>query len=124
MHAAEVSMPRPVHRAKSDCDVVIVAAIGASGAPTLDTTNSTAGTSITRSDTGDYSLTFPGMLKGAPRSVCVVGSTIATVQVLTFSATAGTATITCYSDAITTAADPGNGDTLIFEAFGARFDGS
>lgn len=90
------------------------ASIGADGAPTVDT-QSDPGVTIVRSDTGDYTLTCPkaGVLR--PPKLSIVSSNIVTVLISAFDAAAGTAAITCYSDAGTTPADPASGSVLYVE---------
>lgn len=118
-HLAESSVNPVRSTLLSGVLVTLKADIGATGAPTVDDSATTPGVTITRTDTGDYSITFPTCPDAAAPNVRVVGSTIATVQLLTFVPTSGTATITCYSDAITTPADPASGDDLYFSFVGA-----
>lgn len=86
--------------------------IGATGAPTLDATKSTPGISITRADTGDYDIVFPGC-HFAFVQIGIVSplATVIAAVVTAKDSAAGTASLLTV-DAAGAAADPASGDDL------------
>jgi len=82
----------------------VVGATGAVGTITKDD----AGWTITRSDTGDYSIGFPKALYGEPPRVVAVAAPAVNCnpEIVTFSPTAGTATITFMGVGGSTPTDP------------------
>jgi hypothetical protein len=107
-HAADLGGLNPVRAVRRDLVKlrmsVVIGATGAVGAITKDD----AAWGITRSDTGDYSLTFPISAYGEPPTVKAVAAPAvhSIPELVTFSASAGTATITFVAIGGTTPTDP------------------
>lgn len=108
------------HRANR-CFVASFAVTGASGAP--DTTSSNYrvpnGVTITRTGTGTYNITFPGMPYGFVNAFIGLSAAGTVVDVVpsALSATAGTATLVT-KNAAGTATDPASGDVVVMLFYG------
>lgn len=94
--------------------IYVIASIGASGAPTLDTTNSKGVASIARTAAGDYTITLEDkyqalMYADAQLQVAADEDLVIHIDSETVASTK-TVKITCL--AATTATDPSNGSKL------------
>lgn len=94
--------------------------IGATGAPTLDTSDASEGiASLARTDVGDYTLTLAEPFTNVDfASVSVLNATAASginhVELAAVSAANKTITFTCVDEATRAATDPASGSDLYF----------
>ncbi len=113
-HASDLGGLNPVRAVRRDMVKlrmsVVIGATGAVGATTKDD----AAWGISRSDTGDYSLTFPIAAYGNPPVVLAVAAPAvhSVPELVTFTPTTGVATITFVGVGGSTPTDPDDGAIL------------
>lgn len=103
-------------------DWLSVVDVGAVGAPTVNSAQSDAGFTWTRTGAGVYNITFPGCPRGIidPKIIRSAAPTVFTCHVTARDMGAGTATIR-YNNAAGAATDPASGDIIGCVLKGAAF---
>lgn len=102
-------------------DLFVSVAIGSSGAPTLDTTNSKGIASITRNGTGDYTVTLQDSVNRLLQATCVFDTTGASgavpaapiMAVKAQSVTSAKTVRLLFADVAGAAADPAEGEVVL-----------